>query len=39
MAIELERKLLVVSDGWRTSDGVLCRQGYLLESLGFLRSA
>lgn len=29
MAIEIERKFLVVGDGWRTSDGVLYRQGYL----------
>ena len=29
MAIEIERKFLVVGDGWRTTDGVLYRQGYL----------
>lgn len=29
MAVEIERKFLVVGDGWRTADGVLYRQGYL----------
>jgi adenylate cyclase len=29
MAIEIERKFLVLGDGWRTSAGVRCRQGYL----------
>lgn len=29
MAIEIERKFLVLNDGWRTTDGVLYRQGYL----------
>lgn len=29
MATEIERKFLVLSDGWRTTDGVLYRQGYL----------
>lgn len=29
MAIEIERKFLVLGNGWRTTDGVLYRQGYL----------
>ncbi len=29
MAIEIERKFLVVSDGWRTAYGELYKQGYL----------
>jgi CYTH domain-containing protein len=29
MAVEIERKFLVIGDGWRTADGVLYRQGYL----------
>jgi adenylate cyclase len=29
MGVEIERKFLVQGDGWRTSAGVLYRQGYL----------
>jgi adenylate cyclase len=29
MGVEIERKFLVQGDGWKTSTGVLCRQGYL----------
>ena len=29
MALEIERKFLVTGDGWRASEGVVLRQGYL----------